>query len=180
MKQKLRLIRGRRARKQSRTSEKTLRNRDPLNHAPDHADTALLLIDVINDLEFEGGDKLLPHALAMAGALAALKRRAKAHDIPVIYTNDNFGRWRSDFPRLTALLWKRSLIRLRRRAADRRHFLYGSCFNTGDGPQRKDGFNLSTKRFIHKGRADDRQDDGEEERESWRRRFRHSHDPIFY
>ena len=44
----------------------------------------------------------------------------------------------------------------------------------------KDGFNLSTKRFIHKGRADDRQDDGEEERESSRRRFRHSHDPIFY
>jgi nicotinamidase-related amidase len=100
MKQKLRLIRGRRARKQLRTSEKTLRNRDRLNHAPDHADTAVLLIDVINDLEFEGGDKLLPHALAMAGALAALKRRAKAHGIPVIYTNDNFGRWRSDFPTL--------------------------------------------------------------------------------
>jgi nicotinamidase-related amidase len=46
------------------------------------------------------GDKLLPHALAMAGALAALKRRAKAHGIPVIYTNDNFGKWRSDFPTL--------------------------------------------------------------------------------
>ena len=58
MQQKLRLIRGRRVRKQSRTSEKTLRNRDRLNHAPDHAETALLLIDVINDLEFEGGDKL--------------------------------------------------------------------------------------------------------------------------
>ena len=97
---KLRLIRGRHARKQLRTSEKTLRNRDRLDHAPDHADTALLLIDVINDLEFEGGDKLLPHALAMAGALAALKRRAKAHGIPVIYANDNFGRWRSDFPTL--------------------------------------------------------------------------------
>ena len=100
MQQKLRLIRGRRVRKQSRTSEKTLRNRDRLNHAPDHAETALLLIDVINDLEFEGGDKLLSHALAMAGALASLKRRAKAHGIPVIYANDNFGRWRSDFPTL--------------------------------------------------------------------------------
>jgi hypothetical protein len=40
-------------RKQSHISEKA-RNRDRLNHAPDHADTALLLIDVINDLEFEG------------------------------------------------------------------------------------------------------------------------------
>jgi hypothetical protein len=55
-KQRLRLIRGRHARKQSRTSKKPLRNRDRLNHAPDHAETALLLIDVINDLEFEGGD----------------------------------------------------------------------------------------------------------------------------
>jgi nicotinamidase-related amidase len=60
----------------------------------------LLLIDVINDLEFDGGEKLLPHALPMAAALAALKRRAKAARIPVIYSNDNFGRWRSDFRKL--------------------------------------------------------------------------------
>jgi nicotinamidase-related amidase len=73
---------------------------DRLNHAPDKCDTALLLIDVINDLEFEGGEKLLAHALPMADALAALKRRAKAAGIPVIYANDNFGRWRSDFPKL--------------------------------------------------------------------------------
>jgi nicotinamidase-related amidase len=58
------------------------------------------MIDVINDLEFEGGDKLLPHALAMAGALAEHKRRAKANGMPVIYANDNFGRWRSDFPKI--------------------------------------------------------------------------------
>jgi nicotinamidase-related amidase len=96
----LRLIRGRRARKPSRTSQRALRNRDRLDHAPDHAETALLMIDVINDLEFDGEDKLLSHALPMAGALAALKRRAKAHGIPVIYANDNFDRWRSDFPTL--------------------------------------------------------------------------------
>jgi nicotinamidase-related amidase len=71
-----------------------------LHHAPDHSETALLLIDVINDLEFDGGDKLLSHALPMAEALTALKRRAKANGIPVIYANDNFGRWRSDFPSL--------------------------------------------------------------------------------
>ena len=46
------------------------------------ANTALLLIDVINDLEFDGGDNLLLRALPMAGALAALKRRAKALGIP--------------------------------------------------------------------------------------------------
>jgi nicotinamidase-related amidase len=73
---------------------------DRLNHAPDTAKTALLLIDVINDLEFPGGEKLLAHALPMAIALKELKRRTKAAGIPVIYVNDNFGRWRSDFARL--------------------------------------------------------------------------------
>ena len=33
----------------------------------------------------------------MAERIAALKQRAKAEGIPVIYVNDNFGRWRSDF-----------------------------------------------------------------------------------
>ena len=73
---------------------------DRLNHAPDKAETALLLIDVINDLEFDGGEKLLTHALSMAVALASLKRRSKAAGIPAIYVNDNFGRWRSDFSKL--------------------------------------------------------------------------------
>ena len=73
---------------------------DRLNHAPDRAETALLLIDVINDLEFDGGERLLAHALPMAAALAELKRRAKAAGIPSIYVNDNFGRWRSDFEKL--------------------------------------------------------------------------------
>ncbi len=73
---------------------------DRLNHAPDQAETALLLIDVINPIDFEGGEKLLEHALPMARALAALKRRAKAAGVPAIYANDNFGRWRSDFPKI--------------------------------------------------------------------------------
>lgn len=70
------------------------------NHAPDNAPTALLLIDVINDLQFDGGENLLEHALPMAKALAQLKRRAKSLGMPVIYANDNFGRWRSDFTKL--------------------------------------------------------------------------------
>ena len=80
----------------------TTPNHDRLNHAPDKAETALLLIDVINPIEFEGGEKLLAHALPMARALAVLKRRAKAAGVPIIYVNDNFGRWRSDFPKLVA------------------------------------------------------------------------------
>src|SRR5207247_902954 len=33
----------------------------------------------------------------LADKIARLKRRAKAAKVPVIYVNDNFGRWRSDF-----------------------------------------------------------------------------------
>jgi nicotinamidase-related amidase len=65
--------------------------------APDKAKVALLLIDVINDLDFPEGDRLLRFALPMAQRIAALKRRAKQAGVPVVYVNDNFGRWRSDF-----------------------------------------------------------------------------------
>ncbi|BDI31598.1 putative isochorismatase family protein YaaI [Capsulimonas corticalis] len=58
---------------------------------------ALLLIDVINDLEFEGGDKLLEYAIPMAKQIVLLKTRAREAQIPVIYVNDNFGIWRSNF-----------------------------------------------------------------------------------
>jgi nicotinamidase-related amidase len=59
--------------------------------------TALLLIDVINDLDFEGAAALIAGASEMAPRLARLKRHASRAGVPVIYVNDNFGRWRSDF-----------------------------------------------------------------------------------
>jgi nicotinamidase-related amidase len=73
------------------------RNRNLHGSAPDSSPVALLVIDMINDLEFEGGKRLLPHAEKAAGRIAALARRARASKVPVIYANDNFGRWRSDF-----------------------------------------------------------------------------------
>ena len=73
------------------------RNRDLHGFVPDECPVALLLVDVINDLEFEGGEALLPHAQRMAQQIAALKQRLAAAGIPTIYANDNFGRWRSDF-----------------------------------------------------------------------------------
>jgi nicotinamidase-related amidase len=59
--------------------------------------TALLLIDVINDLDFPEADALLHYALPAALQIRGLKKRAKAFGAPIIYVNDNFGRWRSDF-----------------------------------------------------------------------------------
>src|ERR1043166_1251713 len=67
----------------------------------------LLIIDAINNLEFEGGELLLEPALRMARDLARLKRQAKGRGIPCLYVNDNFGQWRSDFRRLVAACTKR-------------------------------------------------------------------------
>jgi nicotinamidase-related amidase len=73
------------------------KNPDLHGNAPDKSAVALLIIDCINDLEFPEGDQLLEHALPMAHKIKALKQRAKAAHIPVVYVNDNFGRWQSNF-----------------------------------------------------------------------------------
>ena len=70
--------------------------------------TALLLIDVINDLAFDGSEALVAQAESMAAPLARLKRRATAAGVPTIYINDNFGQWRSDFRRTVAHCTARS------------------------------------------------------------------------
>ncbi len=70
--------------------------------------TALLLIDVINDLAFEGSEPLVAQAEPMAARLARLKRRAAAAGVPAIYINDNFGQWRSDFRQTVAHCTARS------------------------------------------------------------------------
>ena len=75
------------------------RNPDLHGSAPDKSEVALLLIDVINDLDFPEANQLLRYARPMAKKLLRLKKRAKKAGVPVIYVNDNFGRWRSDFRR---------------------------------------------------------------------------------
>ena len=75
------------------------RNPDLHGSAPDKSEVALLLIDVINDLDFPEANQLLRYARPMAKKLSRLKQRAKEAGVPVIYVNDNFGRWRSDFRR---------------------------------------------------------------------------------
>ncbi len=73
------------------------KNHDLHGNVPDKCPLALVLVDVINDMEFEGGERLLQTALPAAERIAALKARAREAGVPVIYCNDNFGRWRSDF-----------------------------------------------------------------------------------
>jgi nicotinamidase-related amidase len=57
----------------------------------------LLLVDVINTLDFPGADELVRQTEAMSKRIAALADRARAASIPVVYVNDNFGQWRSDW-----------------------------------------------------------------------------------
>ena len=65
--------------------------------APDKSAVALLLIDVINDFDFPEAQQLLQFARPMAERVAELAARARSARVPVVYVNDNFGRWRSDF-----------------------------------------------------------------------------------
>jgi len=73
------------------------KNHDLHGNVPENSPVALVMVDVINDLEFDGGDAILRNALPMAKRLASLARRARDAGIAVIYVNDNFGKWRSDF-----------------------------------------------------------------------------------
>jgi nicotinamidase-related amidase len=89
--------------------------------------TALLLIDVINDLAFDGSDGLVQEAEPMALRLARLKRRAAAAGVPSIYINDNFGQWRSDFRQTVAHCTARSspgrIVSRRLRPTSRDYFV---------------------------------------------------------
>lgn len=75
------------------------KNPDLHGSAPDKCETALLLVDVINDLEFPEASQMLPAAVQMAQQILRLKQRARKAGVPVIYVNDNFGKWKSDFRR---------------------------------------------------------------------------------
>ena len=69
---------------------------------------ALLIIDVVNDFAFEEGASTLAAAIPMARRLREVKRLARRARIPIIYVNDNFGRWRSDFRSLVAHCQRRA------------------------------------------------------------------------
>ncbi len=68
--------------------------------APENSPTALLIIDVISDFGFPHGDKLLENTKPIVENILDLRRKADKAGIPVIYVNDNFGKWQSDFKNL--------------------------------------------------------------------------------
>ena len=76
------------------------KNSDLHGNVPDKSKIALLIIDMICDFEFEDGDKLFKFAKPIARNIAKLKAKAEKARVPVVYVNDNFGKWQSDFKKL--------------------------------------------------------------------------------
>ena len=74
-----------------------IKNQDLHGNVPEKSPVVLLVVDVINDLEFDGGEELREPAGRMAACLAPLLERARRERVAVIYANDNFGKWQSDF-----------------------------------------------------------------------------------
>jgi nicotinamidase-related amidase len=62
--------------------------------------TALLIIDMINDLNFEEGDDLRAQAQAVAPVIVKLRDQAESAGVPVIFVNDNFSQWHSERSRI--------------------------------------------------------------------------------
>lgn len=69
---------------------------------------SLLIVDLISDFSFKDGDKLFPQAVAAAENVKRLKKRAKESGVPVIYVNDNYGRWNDDFAGYTSYIRENS------------------------------------------------------------------------
>jgi nicotinamidase-related amidase len=67
------------------------------------SDRALLIVDMINPLDFPGAAALQREAIPVARNIARLKQRMKQQDAPVIYVNDNFTHWLCDFRELVAI-----------------------------------------------------------------------------
>lgn len=58
--------------------------------------TALIIIDMINKMDFDGGEMLLENTIPVAEKLQGFKQELKAQGVPVIYVNDNFGLWQEN------------------------------------------------------------------------------------
>ena len=77
-------------------------DRAPLADRVAAGGTALLVVDMVSSWDFEDAAPLARAALAIAPRIGALKRRCLQARVPVVFVNDNRGRWRSEFRELVA------------------------------------------------------------------------------
>lgn len=67
------------------------------------ARTALVIVDIVNPLDFPEAGSLLRQALPAARRIARLRERLARHGVPAIFANDNFTHWQEDFSQLVAI-----------------------------------------------------------------------------
>lgn len=67
------------------------KNEDLHGNVPDSCPVVLLLVDVLNDVDFPGNEQLLKSIASLGKKIATLKKRCKDARIPAIYVNDNRG-----------------------------------------------------------------------------------------
>ncbi|MFN2748303.1 cysteine hydrolase family protein [Bacillus sp. z60-18] len=60
------------------------------------SDTALIIVDIINDFHFDMGHTLSKKTEEIADNILALKKHAEHINWPIIYINDHFGIWQAD------------------------------------------------------------------------------------
>ncbi|WP_018933885.1 isochorismatase family cysteine hydrolase [Gracilibacillus lacisalsi] len=62
--------------------------------------TAVLFIDLINDFTFHEGDLLLNNTRKILPNIKRLKQYAKERNYPIIYINDHYDTWETDFKQI--------------------------------------------------------------------------------
>jgi nicotinamidase-related amidase len=82
-------------------------DRTPLAEDRAAGATALLVIDMLSTWDFPDGEQMLAAAERIAPRIADLRGRCRSAGVPVIYANDNRGRWRSDFREVVAMAVER-------------------------------------------------------------------------
>lgn len=73
------------------------KDEDSHGNTPDSCPVVLLLVDVLNDLDFPDNSQMLQSIDPLGKNISVLKKRCKDSGIPAIYVNDNRDKWRSDF-----------------------------------------------------------------------------------
>ncbi|WP_026772095.1 MULTISPECIES: cysteine hydrolase family protein [Sediminibacillus] len=67
----------------------------------DRNDAAVVIVDIINDFDFPEGPQLLENTKKILPNLKKLKEFAYQQSIPIIYVNDHYGIWQSDFQKVS-------------------------------------------------------------------------------
>ncbi|MBM7606749.1 nicotinamidase-related amidase [Metabacillus crassostreae] len=65
-----------------------------------NSNQAVLIIDMINDFQFNYGPILAKQAEDISHNISSLKKRAKSRGCPIIYINDHYQLWQADFSKI--------------------------------------------------------------------------------